>query len=251
MALKEATALLLVATVGMGCQKSPPPAAPAVSVQGGEHVDLKTAMTRVLPDFRNARVFHVQAGLWRELSPVGKSPAPFKTQLELYALEMGFAPTRTDAGSDLWATRPPYTLVLEPAERGVRMELRLLLSPDDLNALLHSPSPMTTEHLAAQLPVPKFARLRAPAEFYFEVHYEETSRSGDFLVRQTFRWLRAHGYRGAPNLTDAPDAGIQMTWPTQFEATLVNSDAHARVEALRNEREYRLRWIQTLPGERP
>jgi hypothetical protein len=224
------------------------PVAPLV-VEPAMHTDLRSAMILVFPDFREATVGYVQSGLVRHLATPTSGRPPLATRLEVFALGQGFMPAGADAGAGAVAVRSPFEVHSVPETGGFALELRLPMRLEDLGKLLRSPNALHTEQLVTLLPTPSWTRPLRQPELYFELTYDETSRTGDLLLRRLVEGLEATGFQsepGAEQTVRLVDGGV-APFPESSEVVMSRPRTGSRIVARKTGREVLLRYTQRLP----
>ncbi len=210
--------------------------------------DLRSAMILIFPEFRGAQVKGGRAELVREVtwSPSG-SGQQLSEVVGPQLKRQGFgAPDITD--TSVSAKRAPFELQVRRADGQVVSTVALPLEGDVMNKLLHSPSPMGTEHLSTLLP-------RLPGEtaaresFRMELNYVAKSDRANFLVRSLVEDLMEGGWMPTTPLVGweprLPDGGVGPI-PVELELTLVNEDSGGRLEIKRRSGEVMLSYLQPL-----
>ncbi|MGA9522378.1 MAG: hypothetical protein WBV82_12995 [Myxococcaceae bacterium] len=210
--------------------------------------DLRSAMILIFPEFRGAHVKGGRAVLEREVtwSPSG-SGEKLSDIVAPQLKRQGYgAPDVTDA--TLTAKRPPFELEVRRTNGQVVSTIALPLEEGVMNKLLHSPSPMGTEHLSTLIP-------RLPGEtaaresFRMELNYVAKPDRANFLVRSLVEDLMGVGWKPATPLVGweptLPDGGAGPI-PEDLELALVNEDTGGRLEIERRRGEVVLRYLQPL-----
>jgi hypothetical protein len=210
-------------------------------------IDLRSALILIHPEFRFARVSGERAGIERQVAFPDDRPL-------LPALEEGlsakkFENVREEDGV-VRADAPPLQFEARRRGRGVvTVALYLPLDDDSVRKLLHSPSPMGSEHLSARAPSPEGGR-RLREAFVMHLRYGARPDHASFLVRRLVegllqtRWEVQDG--PPPRWPSASEDGGLDTVPHHLDLTLEQVETGGRLEVERRVGRVRLRYVQPL-----
>lgn len=208
--------------------------------------DLRSALILIHPEFRGARIESGRTALVRILE------WPEQTSL-LEALEpalkaRGHQNISGDA-QNVTARHPP--MMFEAGRDGAQVTLGMTLPLDEetVGRILHSPSPMGTEHLGSLLPALPGAHITDEV-YVMEIAYTAKPDRANFLVRSLMEDMQTLGWEPTAPLVgwDTPrlaDGGVGPV-PSTFDVTVVSPHTGGRLQIVRNAGEVKLRYDQPL-----
>ena len=220
------------------CQSKSPSTTPdATAGAPGRTNDLRTTLFTLFPEFRGARIVAGEAVLARELAWVLPEGTSLAEALAPYLAQKGFG--AADGGS--LGTRAPFHLTGERNGQNIVLAIHLPIGNDDVNKLLHTPSPLTTEHLAHDLPSPPGATT-VRERFEMTIEYEAERSRADWLLIQLHGLLRRGGWRP----TQWPDAADAGSLPPSFAGAFEHPESASKILVDRQPTRVRLSMQQTL-----
>ncbi len=210
----------LACLLALGCAKKSAPA-PDAGSPAERVTDVRSAVFTIYPEFRFTRLEQAEARLVRRSRGAGHTdgglaPAPFRIE-------------ETRQGDVLEQT------------------LRLPLTMEDVTALLHASSSLTTQHFAAMLPRPAGSEL-LDETFVVEVEYTASPERADFLVWQLVNLLTGTEWKVVSlpegwQLGRRADGGAGEV-PHRFELELARQRAGTRIVLRRDGERVRVEYRQ-------
>jgi hypothetical protein len=191
------------------------------------HIDLRTALFTVFPEFRGARLVKGEAVLTRKIRWTGSGEV-------------------SEALNAAWKQQAPFFV----RARADALEIGVPITDDDVPKLLQTPAPMGSEQLRHYLPALPGAQALGET-FTMTIEYEAKPDRAAFLTHQLVDILTAGEWRADAlptgwQVEKRGDGGVGAV-PEAFTMSLTRSHAATRITIERNGGSVKVQLVQPLP----